>query len=322
MGRLRSAAVRLAPKVVVRTVDRLRLYREALIDAHHFSASTSRDGSVCIESRYADPTFQLEGQIVRAYHQIEKAFTLPMPRRPFGSRVQDRLSGFTELARRTGLEPPSHDAAAQALKALEEYNSGMDISEAIAPLCSSESSLREPWSEELASRFAHRHSVRSFDLDAHVEDSVLWRSAELAGSSPSVCNRRPWRVRFLRSRALIDSVLDLQCGAGGFAQSVPVAAIVSFERSLFSGRGERRQGFVDGGMFAMNLVWALESHGVATCFLNWSKTNSQSDALRVLCDIPDSEEIVVLVALGYPPKTYRVARSPRRPVREFCWILG
>ncbi len=312
---------RVAPKPAVRMVDRLRLYRESLIDARHFAASSSRDGTVTMGSKYADPTFQLEGQVVRAYHQIEKGFTLPTPRRPFGKRVQERLVQSHEVASQRGLKPPSWHVAEEALQALAEYNSGSEIPDAIAHSLGCDPVQEDLRIDALERFFSQRHSIRSFDRSRTVEDEVLLRAADLAGRSPSVCNRRPWRVRFVRSRTMIDKALDLQHGAGGFSQDVPVVAVVSFERSLFSGRGERHQGYVDSGMFAMNLVWGLEAQGVGTCFLNWSKTNSESDALRALCGIPDSEDIEVLVALGYRNESCRVSRSPRREVSDFVRLL-
>jgi nitroreductase len=46
-------------------------------------------------------------------------------------------------------------------------------------------------------------------------------------------------------------------------------------------------------------------------------SNAQSDALRTEAGIPDSEDVICLIAIGYPPEQgFRVARSPRRPVGQ------
>ena len=66
----------------------------------------------------------------------------------------------------------------------------------------------------------------------------------------------------------------------------------------------------------MSLVWALHSRGIGTCYLNWSAEREQDMKLRRVADIPDSENIITLMAVGNLPDQFSVASSPRRDLRE------
>lgn len=97
---------------------------------------------------------------------------------------------------------------------------------------------------------------------------------------------------------------------------VPVVAVVTVDSRLFTGTHERNQRWVDGALFAMSLVWALHGLGLSTCMLNWSMNNAASNRLRAAAGLPEHEDVVVLLALGYAATGCRVARSPRRDLDQ------
>jgi nitroreductase len=76
--------------------------------------------------------------------------------------------------------------------------------------------------------------------------------------------------------------------------------------------GERNQAWIDGGMFAMSFVLALHSLGLGTCCLNWSVEQKTDIALRAEAAIPDSEVIIMLLAIGHIPPELNVAASVRQ----------
>ncbi|GAA4741716.1 hypothetical protein GCM10023328_23660 [Modestobacter marinus] len=116
--------------------------------------------------------------------------------------------------------------------------------------------------------------------------------------------------------ARIARLAGLQNGNAGFRDQIPCLLVVTVDAKLFAGAGERNQRWVDGGLYAMSLVWALHAQGVASCMLNWSVGHAQSRRLRGAAGIPDHLDVVTLVAAGHPRDGLRVARSPRRPVDE------
>ena len=170
----------------------------------------------------------------------------------------------------------------------------------------------------MATFFATRRSIRDFDVSRVPALEDLVGAVELARNTPSVCNRQGFRVHIYRDRPTIDRILQIQGGATGFNDTVPTVAVVTARRALFVGPMERNQRWVDGGLFAMTLVWAFHAIGLGTCMLNWSMGLRSSDRLRAAADIPDGEDIVVLLAIGHPRSGARVARSEKRSISDLA----
>jgi hypothetical protein len=70
----------------------------------------------------------------------------------------------------------------------------------------------------------------------------------------------------------------------------------------------------------MSLVWALHSRGIGSCYLNWSAELEQDLKLRQVADIPDSENIITLLAVGNLPDRFLVAGSPRRDLSDVLFF--
>lgn len=75
---------------------------------------------------------------------------------------------------------------------------------------------------------------------------------------------------------------------------------------------ERNEPFVDGGLFSMSLLYALEAYGLAACPLNAMFSLSQDRQTRALLNIPDYELPVMYIAVGNFPESVPVCRSTRR----------
>lgn len=259
----------------------------------------------------------LEAQLTRDYHRVEKGLSLPVPRQPFGKEVAHRLA--------VGLRAVDDNSAdyvafsRTALDALNRWNIACEIDKAISTPITRDSTWGPIVRAENVSLFEHfftsRRSVRGFAPEK-LDMSVVRKSVGLAINTPSVCNRQAFRVHAFTDRDEIESVLSLQNGNRGFRETVPVALIITVDARKFAGPSERNQRWVDGGMFAMTLGWALHAMGVASCYLNWSMTSDQTAKLRRAARIPEHEDVVTLMAIGWAPDVFRVARSPRRALGE------
>jgi nitroreductase len=115
----------------------------------------------------------------------------------------------------------------------------------------------------------------------------------------------------LRHRAL-----GFQNGNRGFGDSASKLLVLTVDLSYFAGAAERNQGFVDGGMFAMSVVYALHSLGLGTCCLNWCAGSSTDRALRRELGIADCEVVLLMLVVGGLPDEFCVTRSARRDVSE------
>jgi nitroreductase len=302
-----AAMIRLRLRLAL---DAVRLFRQVAIDGvRHFKYSAATDN----RSAVRQGTTQLEAQITKDYHRVEKGLTLPSPKRPFGADVQRRLE--RDIARyesQADHSPTVVDYGRSALRALDAWNTrGERIDwEQLVKVRSTFAGLRASTAEEF---FSSRSSVRNFDPQP-VRRSVVSEAVQLALNAPSVCNRQAWGVWYSLDRGTVDSILRHQNGNAGFRSSVPCVLIVTVDARFFAGAAERNQRWVDGGLFAMSLVWALHALGVASCMLNWSMTNDDTRTLRTALGMPDHLDVITMIAVGYPAETSVVARSPRRGI--------
>lgn len=274
----------------------------------------------------------LESHIVMDFHRVEKGLTLPEPRPWFGRETVERL--LANCARYSAFD--GHDKAilVGALGALSEYKRKFQSSpnewwSAIEPvfeeLANSTPILENsaggteplsPSSKEIDgwnfSKFARsRSSVRNFS-ERSVEVDIIQSAIMDAQTTPSVCNRQAARVRIFARGEFANKVLQTQNGNRGFGHTASHVLVVTSDLSAFLTPGERNQGYIDGGMFAMSLIYALHGAGIGSCPLNWSTVKSQDLRLRNLIGLPDEEVVIMMIAIGYPSGDAVVTASPLR----------
>ena len=163
--------------------------------------------------------------------------------------------------------------------------------------------------------FLSRHTLRDFS-EKEVECSTVRRAVSLAMKSPSACNRQAWHVYDLKTQEVISNALNCQNGNRGFGHNAKRLLVVASDLRAFVSPKERYQHWIDGGMFAMSLVWAFHSLGVASCCLNWSQDPSGDLKFRKLVPIEPQHSVIMLIALGYPDEDNKVCASARRPLEE------
>ena len=285
----------------------------------------------------------LRAEIVMDAHRLEKGLALPRPREWFGRDVIGRLLGNVEsLCSRAPLGEIDEYAVAAAVGALSTYFAINDEASVARPDWAAEARER---TEKLAAnhpvrvaahlggvepigptaldasgvtadafaRFVRsRHSVRNFAPDVP-DRAVLEEAIALAATSPSVCNRQGSRVRIFERGPRADAVLAHQNGNKGFGHTASHVLVVTQDIEAFVAPGERNQAFVDGGMFAMSLMYALHAAGLGACALNWSRTAMDDKRLRAELALPAGEVVVTLMVVGRPAEEALVARSPSRP---------
>lgn len=313
---LRAGVKTVLPSSVIHKLMRMRsavqLRREFSADRKRY-ARHSLPGEV---SGSGVTGRNLEAQLIKDYHRVEKALSLREPRRPFGESLATRIQANMEAARNQGVDIPVVSHAGSAQSGLVEWNRSGKRSDRLAPRASTTArGIHDP-----EGFFGSRHSVRDFD-ERHVEPEVLERALTMAVRSPSVCNRQAWLVRFLTGPEA-RTALAFQNGNAGFGESVPVVALVTVDARLFAAPGERNQPWIEGGIFSMSLVWALHALGLDSCMLNMSVSNNRAAALRQALSIPEGELVIMMIAAGYGREGHRVARSPRRTLDEVAVSLS
>lgn len=168
---------------------------------------------------------------------------------------------------------------------------------------------------DLSDFFATRHSIRQFEARP-VDLELIERAVRMAQKTPSVCNRQSGRVYVFDNDQLGSAVLECQSGNRGFGHQADKILIVTSDLHAFLSIGERNQCWIDGGMFAMSLIYALHSLGLGTCCLNWSVELEADRRLRETARIAPSENVMMLIAVGHIPEELNVPCSHRKDLSE------
>lgn len=278
-------------------------------------------------------------RIVLFYHQVEKGLSLAQPRPGFGMTVIPRLLDDVEAyVAAYGVEAPATTAMA-ALRSYVEFNERHGVAadkvkqrlEAIQRKFGISSEVASRWTggtrevdrEAISTAragsftafFESRHSVRQF-VGGSIPESDIHNAVALSQKSPSVCNRQCWKVHAFSNPAEVKHLLEIQSGSRGFSENVSTVLVITAELGNFLDVAERYQAWIDGGMFAMSLCLALHEQGYGTCCLNWSKERHTDRHMHSAAAIPESEQIIMLLAVGHIPERFEVARSYRPPVEE------
>lgn len=285
--------------------------------------------------RSASSSEDLDPYLVMGYHSIEKGLALPEPRPGFGRDAIRRLASDVGLVEGRYGETPSTTAARSALAAYAGHPVGAEVAmpsiespldpavgdrpEHGGAISISRDEVASAAAVDFASFVGARHSIRNY-RDEPVKLSVIEDAVAMASRTPSVCNRQPVRVHASVEPERVAAILAAQNGNGGFGQVVPAVLVITADLRKFVHAAERYQGWVDGGLFAMTLCYALHSLGMGTCMLNWSATVEQDRQLRRAIPIPSEENIVVLMAVGHMPDALDVAASPRLPVSDLLTV--
>ncbi len=161
----------------------------------------------------------------------------------------------------------------------------------------------------------NRHSVRQY-RPGPVDDAVIRKAVANAQQSPNVCNRQTCRVYALNRREDVQRVLAYQAGNAGFRQEIETVFVITSNMEHLNLIGERYQGWIDGGIFAMTLALSLHAEGLGACFLNWSVEMEQDRALRRCLAIPDNELVITMMSAGHLKDEFRVPVSQRKPLED------
>lgn len=304
-------------------------------DRRHFARFRFRS----VQSATLD---QLEGKLTFHAHSLEKGLSHADMKPQFGLTALRLLAATMEAYTRQGF-PLERRAYVNALSTLRAYMDthtehgfstehlssilGEDLVRD-AQRCQSQiggvdviTPLRKANSKDrnFADLFRDRASVREFDSRGVRAERIL-PALELVLKTPSVCNRQATHATIVTDVGLIERILTLQGGMTGY-KNPPALLAVSANISAFLAPTERNQAFVDGGLYAMSLLLALEYEGLAACPLNAMMTPAVEDSLRRLLRLPPSHRLIVFIAVGEFPGEVKVPRSFRYSLEDLVRVL-
>ncbi|MBW3091720.1 nitroreductase family protein [Bifidobacterium sp. 82T10] len=316
-------------------MEKRRLMAESRSQSNRFNRFYSRTYSV--------GTGQVETRILFHTHQIEKGLSHKDFRPGFGKDALRCLAIALEQLRGDDPRYEGNEVYRMALSALHEYvrrhqTLKFDLSymqsmfsnelwdEVLScedKAAGSETILRESKlanEQDTFARIAHgRYAVREYSSHP-VSSEELLKAVALSMKTPSVCNRQPTRVHIVLDKTVIQRLLDIQGGYRGYP-TPPALVLVSSDLRAFMNHTERNEPYVDGGLFAMSLLYSLEYYGLAACPLNAMFDKAKETATRPLIGLPDYEVPVMYIAVGHFAEESTVCRSARFSAERITTVI-
>ncbi|MDD2798979.1 MAG: nitroreductase family protein [Bacteroidales bacterium] len=163
-----------------------------------------------------------------------------------------------------------------------------------------------------------RYSIRNFTGEA-VDPELVFKALKIAEGTPSACNRQPWGAHVFFDKQKMINILDYQTGARQFKEEMGCVILVTSSYNSFFG-GEFHQPYVNGGLYAMTLMYALHSFGLGTVSLNMGFEYSKLKKLSQYCDIQESEVPIMMIGVGVLPEELDVAHSERFSYKSYTKV--
>lgn len=262
----------------------------------------------------AIPVYELRRNI----HRLEKGLVATPRREVFAeSYIGETVADFARLAG-SPLEAVDEPLRAWAAEVLERYFAGVKRTPVVeaaerafrlahpTDLCDSSRgpSAKDvgppPVSyEDLYSLVSRRRSVRRF-ADSPVPRRLLDDAVAAAAQSPSACNRQAFEFRMYDQADLVDAVAGMAPGFDPKNSNLRcIVAVVGKYRAYYRER-DQHVIYIDASLATMAFLLALETRGLASCCINWPSIRSVDARMTHLLSLDDDEEVVLLIAVGYP----------------------
>lgn len=279
---------------------------------------------------------KMQYTLLRENHVIEKGMSMRNPRKGFGQQkvlaLLQHLENYIQLYK-------SRDSAflLYPLSTIEQYiqytkNNGTDIPIIEKKFCNllslaeidiyqlhTNAGIREVTKEQIIQQSQSsfealaysRHSIRYFSTDIPSID-VIEHALQIAQRTPSACNRQSWHTHvFFGEQA--HNLLKDQGGANGFEEEIHCAILVTADMRAFLSY-EPMQCYVDGGLYAMNLINAFHFLGLGTIPLSCGFYHSKLKIMAHKFDIPKNEAMICIIGIGCLLEHFNIAESSRKDI--------
>lgn len=151
--------------------------------------------------------------------------------------------------------------------------------------------------------FETRSSVRDFSK-VPVSEEEIKKAIEFAQVTPSACNRQTSRVHYYNDPDVVRAIIDNQLGDQGWCQNATGIVVITSNQAFFGHAYERYESLIDGGLYAMNLVYGLHLQHIATCFKMYVREPNRDILFKQITNIPYNEIPVVTILIGHYKDEY------------------
>ena len=272
--------------------------------------------------------------LLRENHTIEKGLSMRSPKKGFGQekvkRLLERLNLYFNKYGQLDIEFLAYPLAtiqhyidytkSKGIKIDEieyEFNKLLKKSKLVIPNYAgvvqvSKDQVLNECNKSFESLLFSRHSIRYFS-NVPVQNEIIEKALNLAQRTPSACNRQGWKTHIFQGEKSIE-LIKWQGGSRGFENEIKYSILVTANLKAFL-YYEIHQAYIDGGLYAMNLINALHSLGLGTIPLSCGFTHHKLKLLKDF-NIPENEVPIVIIGVGHLLDNFNVAVSERKKISE------
>lgn len=282
--------------------------------------------------------YKMQYTLLRENHVIEKGMSMRSPHKGFGQqKVLALLSRLFLYNERYGEEDKNF--LLYPLSTVKRYicyteTSGVQIPEikelfdklllqvgmkdsdlvlSAGIMKESQKHIQEQCDNGFEALLRSRHSIRYYTSQVPTMD-VINKALELAQRTPSACNRQAWHTHvYLEDQS--HRLLKMQQGCRGFEDEIHCSVLVTADMKGFLAY-EPYQCYVDGGLYAMNLINAFHSLGLGTIPLSCGFYHKKLESIKQAFNIPENEVPIVIIGVGELLEQFNVAESTRKDITK------
>lgn len=145
-------------------------------------------------------------------------------------------------------------------------------------------------------KIASRRTIRKY-AQKPVPKEVLLKCVDAARLSPSGANRQPLKYIIIDDHELMKEVFSTLKWAGylpsyqpGENETPQAYIVITLDKNIYENYGH------DAGIAAMSISMVAHDNGLGSCILG----SANREKLKEILKMPDSSDIILVVALGYP----------------------
>jgi len=161
-----------------------------------------------------------------------------------------------------------------------------------------------------------RRSIRRFTSEpvSEMQELELLRAAMAA---PSAHDRKPWRFIVIRERGTLDAIARAHPHAAMLREATLCIAVLGDPEC----NGE--YWILDCSAATQNILLAATAMGLGSCWLGMHPREERKRAIRPILGLPESMEILSLVAIGHPAERKKArSRYDAGKVLRERWKIG
>lgn len=330
---IKKLLINYLPPSIIKIIKQLKMNLNLILEYRYDYKIYSKHNGARLKMNIG----QLEGKIIAHYHVLEKGMSHPTPKNCFSIPIVKNLIKLINVYDSLCFSRSKQvEVAAGVLKKYINFHSNQKClsSEIIDKVSRIDSNIQTKpsfleFSRDEYFKFSDlpfkefalsRYTVRDF-IEKNVELSSIENAIKIAQKTPSVCNRQTFKAHVLTKKTDILNHLNFQTGNRGFGTKINKLIIITSDINLFEGPKERNQLFIDGGMFAMSLLYALHHLKLGAVCLNWSYNKKQNNSLHALGLVPENEKVILFIGVGHVPENFKVAVSEKRELLDILDVI-